>query len=476
METDGGWGGASSPAAFRAVAEVGHALDALAEANLWSLSDTEVLALREALEPLRSRLEARVLTVTREVDSRGAAVAAGAPSTAGWLKARLRLHPGAAKAEVELARVLGVDLACTGAALAAGELNQGQARVVAASMHALPRALAPALRREAEGYLLTHARQFDPAALNILGRHLAVVVDPEGGPALEREENEQADRQQFSLVRGPDRSGVPRGFFTAESSALIEAALGPVSKPRAQADGTPDPRSAAQRRAEGLLELLRLAIGSPQMPEDGGEPVTVLLTTPLAVLHGHDEKEPCGHACRAGMPGDLPGEAALGQPAPGDAALGHPVVPGAAHLEDGSPVSPEGARRMSCDAWLVAGILGSAGQILDIGRSSRLVPRPIRRALIARDGGCAFPGCGRPPRWCQAHHVWHWSKGGPTALSNLVLLCGAHHRVIHHHGWSVWIDQDTHRPRFRAPRWIDPDQRVRHAWRPPVLADHPLRT
>jgi len=131
---------------------------------------------------------------------------------------------------------------------------------------------------------------------------------------------------------------------------------------------------------------------------------------------------------------------------------------------------------MSCDAWLVAATPATTGEILDIGRLSRTVPRPIRRALVARDGGCAFPCCGRPPRWCHAHHIWHWSKGGPTALHNLVLLCGAHHRLIHHHGWQVRLDPDTGLPRFRAPRWIDPDQTTRLPWRPPVLRDQPLRT
>lgn len=269
------------------------------------------------------------------------------------------------------------------------------------------------------------------------------------------------------------------------------------------------------------------------MPESGGEPVTVLLTAPFHVLHGHHESTPCRPDCppRPAPPGRPPavdhapadtdtgpGEtpaadqaadgaqtrAADGQ-APhdpyncadldGDCAdldgdcAGEPCCHGpvedrpddrvagasAAHLEDGTPVSPETARRMSCDAWLVAAIIATTGEILDIGRLSRTVPRPIRRALIARDGGCAFLGCGRPPRWCHAHHIWHWSKGGPTALHNLVLLCGAHHRLIHHHGWEVWLDPDTGLPRFRAPRWIDPDQTTRPPWRPPVLRDQPLR-
>ncbi len=99
---------------------------------------------------------------------------------------------------------------------------------------------------------------------------------------------------------------------------------------------------------------------------------------------------------------------------------------------------------------------------------SRIVPRPIRRALVIRDGGCAFPGCGRPARWCHAHHIWFWADGGPTKLSNLVLLCGHHHRVVHHHGWDVDIGPDGH-PQFHPPPWIDPHQIPRPAWRPPDL-------
>jgi len=143
------------------------------------------------------------------------------------------------------------------------------------------------------------------------------------------------------------------------------------------------------------------------------------------------------------------------------------LMPGedAAFLPDGTPLSPESTRRLGCDAWLVVAIIDSAGALLDIGRRSRIVPAAMRRALIVRDGGCAFPGCGRPPSWCHAHHIRHWSKGGPTALHNLVLVCTHHHHVIHHDGWAVQLD---HRglPVFTPPRWIDPDQVPRPAWRP----------
>jgi hypothetical protein len=92
----------------------------------------------------------------------------------------------------------------------------------------------------------------------------------------------------------------------------------------------------------------------------------------------------------------------------------------------------------------------------------------MRRALIARDQGCAFPGCGRPPRWCQAHHIQFWADGGPTTLHNLVLLCGHDHHRIHHDGWQVDPGPDGH-PQFHPPPWIDPTRTPIPAWRPPHL-------
>jgi hypothetical protein len=79
----------------------------------------------------------------------------------------------------------------------------------------------------------------------------------------------------------------------------------------------------------------------------------------------------------------------------------------------------------------------------------------MQRALIIRDKGCAFPGCDRPPRFCQAHHVYEWVKHqGHTALHNLVNLCARHHRVIHHSPWEVEIRDG--RAWFIPPGYVDP--------------------
>ena len=414
----------------------------LAQANLWSLSDAELLALRVDLETVRARLDAQVLAATREVDARGAAVATGAASTAAWLRHRVLIHPGAAKAEVGLAKDLDGELAETGAALAAGAISRDQAAAVATAMRGLPGAVDPATRRRAQGWLLEQAAGFDPAALHKLGRHLIQVVDPQGGAALERQEALLGSRQAFTLTHAPDGSRPVRGQFGPEAGALLDAALAAVAAPRPAQDGTPDPRTAGQRRAEGLLELITLALHNDAMPEPGGEPVTLTVTTTadyLTTLTG------------------------LTEAATSD---GSAINPGPATLEDGTALSPEATRRLGCDPWLVTAVLNTDLDVLDIGRLSRVIPRPMRRALIARDQGCTFPGCGRPPRWCHGHHITFWAHGGPTALSNLALLCGHHHRVVHHHGWDLDIGPDGH-PRFHPPPWIDPTRTPRPAWTPP---------
>jgi hypothetical protein len=85
---------------------------------------------------------------------------------------------------------------------------------------------------------------------------------------------------------------------------------------------------------------------------------------------------------------------------------------------------------------------------LDVGRKTPVVSPALRRALIVRDRGCRFPGCDRPHAWCDAHHVRHWADGGPTALTNLVLLCRRHHRRIHD-GFGVRMEAGQ--PVFSRP-------------------------
>ncbi len=107
---------------------------------------------------------------------------------------------------------------------------------------------------------------------------------------------------------------------------------------------------------------------------------------------------------------------------------------GSCLLADGPALAPETARRLACDASIVT-LLERAGEPLGVGRKTRKIPLPLRRALKARDGCCRFPGCTN--RHVQAHHIKHWAVGGETELTNLVNLCRRHHRLVHEGGWTV---------------------------------------
>jgi hypothetical protein len=224
-------------------------------------------------------------------------------------------------------------------------------------------------------------------------------------------------------VAGEDRVRLT-GWLDRESASQVRAALDPLSAPRSagreDAGPGPDLRSPGQRRADALVEVCRIAMACGELPDNGGDRPQVVVTVNLDTL-------------RAQV--------------------------GAATLDDGSPLSATAARRLACDAAILPAVLGSAGQVLDVGQQRRLFTGPLRRALILRDRGCAFPGCDRPPRWCDGHHMISWADGGPTSLNNAVLLCGHHHRLIHHSPWQVRQSPADGLPEFIPPEYVDSQQR-----------------
>jgi hypothetical protein len=141
---------------------------------------------------------------------------------------------------------------------------------------------------------------------------------------------------------------------------------------------------------------------------------------------------------------------------------------GVATLDTGGSLSAAAVRTLACDADILPIVLGSRSQILDVGRTSRLVTLGIWLALVARDQHCAFPGCSRPPVACDAHHMRPWADGGITALHNLVLLCRTHHTMLHTTPWEVRINPLDEHPEFLPPARLDPDRRPRRR--------QPLRT
>jgi hypothetical protein len=129
------------------------------------------------------------------------------------------------------------------------------------------------------------------------------------------------------------------------------------------------------------------------------------------------------------------------------------VPPGPGHHET--------ARRLACDAHILPVVFDGHSHPLDVARTRRLFTAGLRKAIVARDRGCTFPGCDRDARWCDGHHVIpHWA-GGPTALNNAALLCPFHHTELHKPGgWTMYIAPDG-LPTFIPPRHLDPHQKPR---------------
>ncbi|MDQ1669524.1 MAG: hypothetical protein QOE40_1585 [Actinomycetota bacterium] len=409
-------------------------LDELADANLWSLSDAEMLDVRMQLQGLSSRLTSATLRATRELDVRDAAVSVGAATLVAWLVNVLRVHPGEAGREVRLAAALDHRLPATAAALADGHITSAAVTVIADTDRALATTATAVERAQAEALLVEHAQQLNVRGLQAAALHVQHRLDPERGERMAQEEEVQVARRELRLIQQPDGSARVAGHLDKEAATLLRTGLDPLAKPKAQ-EGARDRRSAAQRSADALVELVELALRSGELPQQSGQPVQLVVAIDLADLQQRLE------------------------------------TTGAGDLDLGLALSAGAVRRLACDAQIIPAILGSRSEPLDVGRAVRTAPPALRRLLELRDGGCAFPGCDRPPRWSQVHHIEHWADGGATSRDNCVLLCGAHHRTVHHHGWEVSIGADR-LPDFVPPAWIDPQRRARRNIRARQPARH----
>ena len=324
-------------------------------------------------------------------------------------------------------------------------------------MVGLPGALEPAQLRAAETELAKWAVQHDAAELANLGRYLIHVLDAD---TLEDREERAFTRRDLWFTHFGD--GVMRfgGGGDAESVAIIRAALDSLAAPCPAADGTPDSRTAGQRMFDALVELARRTCDTGKLPAGHGvRPHLAVIVSLQALLSRTGGQADMPRLTGADSPGLIGSAADTGSVGRGWTA----TPPG--ELGWGGPISAEAVRRIACDAGVSRVITDPASVPLDLGRETRTVTVGQWAALVVRDRGCAFPGCTRPPGWCIAHHILHWADGGPTDLDNLVLLCGFHHRRVHHHGWDINMAADGH-AEFIPPSWIEPDRRCRRNARP----------
>jgi hypothetical protein len=116
---------------------------------------------------------------------------------------------------------------------------------------------------------------------------------------------------------------------------------------------------------------------------------------------------------------------------------------GQGRLPDGTILAATSVQRLFCDAGVHRVFVTGRSSILDYGTTTRTVPANLYNALIIRDQHCRFPGCDRPPEWCEAHHVRWVIDGGPTSLDNLTLQCSRHHHLLHTLGWHAKLLPDA---------------------------------
>ncbi|MEU8424065.1 DUF222 domain-containing protein [Micromonospora sp. NPDC048835] len=402
---------------LEALEQVSGAVDDCAEAALWGFSDDELLACLDATQVVAQRLAAIQLGLVRELDGRGVAVIQGASSTAVWLRDRLRLSGRSARQLVQLAATIDAAPPTVRDALLSGAVTVEQGRVIAETIAALPLEAGAEVADKATHLLIAWADRFDPTSLSRLGERVLTHVAPDLADeaelkALERAAERAEARRHVTLSEQRDGQVRLSGSLDTETASLLREAMDPLCAPA----GEHDDRSPGQRRADALAEVCRLVLRTGQLPDNGGDRPQLVVTVSLGDLV---------NGVRAGT------------------------------LETGTRLTPGAVRRLACDAGVLPAVLGGNSQVLDVGRQRRLFTGPLRRALVLRDGGCAFPGCDRPPRWCDGHHVRHWADGGATQLGNAVLLCGYHHRFIHRGDWAVRIAADG-RPDFLPPSWLDP--------------------
>ncbi|QBJ94816.1 HNH endonuclease [Rhodococcus sp. ABRD24] len=392
----------------------------------------EISLLQGTLEVSREieRLEALRVAMVAEIDERAVSFdALGFRSVKLWLAANTLLEVPAAARILALGKTLRrqPDIAD---AFSAGTVSAEHAALIGKFCETPPRGMPHEALDSCRKVLLDCAT--GPAATTMTVRtciaRLERIFESDELPP-----SEDTDRNEFHASKTLNGRVAVKGDLDAVTGEMLLTALSSLTKPRNPVDDPAGARTPAQRRADAFAEILRRYLDSGDAPIEGGERPHLSLHVNASDLartetdHGHWESD---------NDPNLFGDKDVAQ------------VP---HM---GPLTIATARRLACDCHLTP-IVMDDGVPLNLGRTSRTVSKKQRRALIARDHGCAFPGCGAPPAHCEGHHVKHWADGGPTDLDNLVLLCRYHHHLLHHSHWQVEVGDDR-KPWFTPPASVDP--------------------
>jgi hypothetical protein len=336
----------------------------------------------------------------------------------GWDRAVAQRRVKAADAVIERTstdgQVLPPRLPATAGAFQTGQLDLARVEVISTALGSGPaRRISPKDWEVAEQQLADYAAAgARPSEVKTFARRLLDLLDQDGA----QPRDDQHGPSWLRLTPDPDGGGYLRGRLNASGYAAVATAIDALSAPKPGVGA-----ALVERQADALVDLARFALDHNDLSTSGGETPHLNVTVTLAELE--------------------------------DRARG-------ALIDFGGQLSPPELRMLACDANVIPIVMGGQGQPLDVGRAKRTATTAMRKGVHNRDKGCAFPGCDRPPPWCDYHHVKEWAKHhGTTSVNNLVMLCRAHHRLCHHSDWLILIRHGI--PEFIPPKWLDKTQTPR---------------
>jgi Domain of unknown function (DUF222) len=350
--------------------------------------------LKDEITRLAGHLNAanhRFLILIAEFDRREGWSDGGTQSCAHWLNWKCGISMVTAREKVRVARAL-ESLPKISASMARGELSYWKVRE-----------LTRVACEGTEEYLLSIALHGTADHVENTVRGLRRAKDAE---ELSKEAQQQANRS-VRYQYDEDGSLILKARLPAEVGALVlkalQSAMDLAPQPDAPVGASEQPPSWAARRADALGLLAESFLEHGPGALNGGDRNLVTVHVAAETLR-HKEAGCC-------------------------------------EFEEGPSIAAETARRLACDASVVAIIENEDGEPLNVGRKTRTISSPLRRFLNARDRGCRFPGCTNT-RWVDAHHIHHWANGGETKPSNLVSLCRFHHRMVHEGGVLIQVLDD----------------------------------
>ncbi|WP_369372559.1 DUF222 domain-containing protein [Promicromonospora sp. Populi] len=272
-----------------------------------------------------------------------------------------------------------------------------------------------------EGLVLREAGSLNADQFRILARRFATVTDPD---ADDEDDDKAAKGEYLDLSRTLGGYHL-EGFLTDEHGLLLSTAINAVMG----APAAEDSRTPAQRRAQAVADVARMVLDTNAASPGASIPPHLNVTVSWTELVSQVTRTRDGLcvACGQVSPGRVK------RAGPGLLSAGGPVF-----TETGGRAPSALVRRLACDSAITRVVFGPDGAVLDVGRAQRTVTGQMRRAVIARDQHCVYPGCDQPPSRCEVHHaVTHWADGGATSVANSALLCWHHHQLVDARGITM---------------------------------------